>query len=83
MLVLSRKADQSITLDCGVEIRVIAVNGRCVRLGIDAPDSIRIVRTELLPTDAWLNAVETRAAGTCSEKWEDESLNTMKTTTPR
>jgi carbon storage regulator len=50
MLVLSRKTDESIWIDGDVEITALAVNGNRVKLGIGAPDSVRIVRTELLPT---------------------------------
>ena len=65
MLVLSRKANQSITLDCGVEISVVAVKGNRVKLGITAPDSVRILRSELLPVTSHWSEVEHPIARTC------------------
>lgn len=48
MLVLSRRKDESIVLPgLGITIEVIRVNGNKVRLGIKAPDSVRILRGEL------------------------------------
>jgi carbon storage regulator len=68
MLVLSRKANESITLDCGVEITVVSVNGNRVKLGIKAPDSVHILRTELLPIASDGNGAETLAAsGQCEQ----------------
>jgi carbon storage regulator len=68
MLVLSRKTNESITLDFGVEITVLAVNGNRVKLGVVAPDSVHIMRTELLPlASAWKDA-ETPVASAIYEQ---------------
>ena len=51
MLVLGRKTDQSVTLltsDGPVLININNVNGCFVSLGFEAPQSVKIVRTELL-----------------------------------
>ncbi len=48
MLVLSRKIEQSIQIDADVYIKVISIDGGRVKLGISAPDHVRIVRSELL-----------------------------------
>lgn len=48
MLVLSRKVGQSIIIGDNIELMVIEVSGEQVRIGIDAPRSIRINRKELL-----------------------------------
>jgi carbon storage regulator len=49
MLVLSRKADQQIVLPgLGVTIRMLEVRGQAVRLGVSAPKSIAVHRSELL-----------------------------------
>ena len=51
MLVLSRKTNETIELpELGITIEVIKVKGGTVRLGIKAPESIRILRGELLET---------------------------------
>lgn len=46
MLVLTRKAGESVTIDGGVVVRLISVRGNRVRLGISAPPHIGIRRTE-------------------------------------
>jgi carbon storage regulator len=52
MLVLSRKSNQSILLkELGITITVTEIKGRTVRLGITAPRSVTIVRSELPPLD--------------------------------
>lgn len=51
MLVLSRKAGQSIQIDDNIFVTVSEVRGGRVRLSIDAPKSIRIVRKEVLERD--------------------------------
>jgi len=49
MLVLGRKAGESITLpDLNVEIAVVSITGDKCRLGIVAPDDVSIVRTEIM-----------------------------------
>lgn len=47
MLVLSRKKDQSIAIGEDIELTVLSVKGNTVRLGIKAPDEVRILRTEI------------------------------------
>ncbi|MDA8744402.1 carbon storage regulator CsrA [Rubripirellula amarantea] len=47
MLVLSRKADESIQIGNDIVIKVIRVQGNRVRLAIEAPKEIRVVRGEL------------------------------------
>lgn len=49
MLVLSRKAGESIKIAENIEITVISVEGQRVRLGVRAPRSVPIVRSELDP----------------------------------
>jgi len=48
MLVLSRKAMQSVMIGSDVRITVIRVEGNQVRIGIEAPNDVRILRGELL-----------------------------------
>ena len=48
MLVLSRKQDQEVCLPgLGVSIKVLQIKGNTVRLGLDAPDDIHVLRGEL------------------------------------
>jgi carbon storage regulator len=52
MLVLTRKATEKIQIGAQVTVTVIEVRGRYVRLGIEAPGSVRIIRKELMPAPA-------------------------------
>ncbi len=47
MLVLSRRENERIRLGDTIELTVIRVSGDRVRLGITAPASLRVVRSEL------------------------------------
>lgn len=47
MLVLSRKPGESIVLANSIRVTVIEVSGGVVRIGIEAPREISIVREEL------------------------------------
>lgn len=47
MLILSRKTDESFTIDGQIKIKILSSYGR-VRIGIDAPKHIQIVRDELI-----------------------------------
>lgn len=48
MLVLRRKAGEAIVMNKIIIVRVLAVEENRVKLGIDAPDDVIIVREELL-----------------------------------
>jgi len=48
MLVLTRKAGEGIKLDENVTINILSVEGDRVRIGIQAPKDMRIIRCELL-----------------------------------
>ncbi len=47
MLVLTRKMNESIVIDGDISIKVVSVRGNQVRLGITAPLSHSIYRSEL------------------------------------
>ena len=47
MLVLTRKANQSIMIGDEVEITVLAIMGEKVRIGIEAPRSVPVFRREV------------------------------------
>ena len=48
MLVLSRKQSERIVIGSSILITVLKVEGSQVRLGIEAPEDLTIVRSELL-----------------------------------
>jgi carbon storage regulator len=59
MLVLSRKSGQKLHIGDNITITVLEVHGRVMRLGIEAPQSVRILRAEL---EDWHEAEETTGA---------------------
>lgn len=48
MLVLTRKVGEKIYIGDGITVTVLDVKGSRIRLGIDAPDDVRVVRSELV-----------------------------------
>lgn len=55
MLVLSRKPGESILIGDDIEISIVEVRGDTVRIGINAPRNITILRQELLAEVAKTN----------------------------
>jgi carbon storage regulator len=49
MLVLTRKVGERIVIGDGITVEVLSVKGNRIRLGIEAPPGVSIVREELLP----------------------------------
>ena len=52
MLILQRKAGESLMIGDDITIQVISVDGTRVRLAISAPDNVPILRTELITATA-------------------------------
>ncbi|MGH7505955.1 MAG: carbon storage regulator [Longimicrobiales bacterium] len=48
MLILSRRPGDAILIDGGIRIVVLAADARGVRLGIEAPAKVNIVREEIV-----------------------------------
>lgn len=48
MLILTRKVEQGIVINNDVIVRVLSIDGERVKIGIDAPRSISVLREELL-----------------------------------
>lgn len=49
MLVLTRKANQSIRVGQDITITIVKIQGNSIRIGIEAPREVRVVRGELTP----------------------------------
>ena len=50
MLVLGRKAGEAIYISGQIKVTVVRITGNSVKVGIDAPEDVRIIRGEL---DDW------------------------------
>lgn len=48
VLVLARKLDESIVIGENIVVKVVSIENGIVKLGIDAPQEISIMRSELL-----------------------------------
>jgi len=63
MLILSRRPGDAVLIDGGIRVVVVGVEGGTVRLGIEAPRGLGIVREEI----AARIAEENKRAGTIPE----------------
>jgi carbon storage regulator len=63
MLVLSRKETERIRLGDSIVVTVVRVSGDKVRLGIDAPPNIVVLREELEPLPATDVSLDDMAVG--------------------
>lgn len=63
MLILSRKKDESIIIDGNIEIKIVEIEDGKVKIGIEAPRNIEIMRKEIYKRiqDENLAAVNTTA----------------------
>ncbi len=48
MLILSRRVGESITIGDDIVVTVVAVGGNQIRLGIEAPRRVRVLRQEIV-----------------------------------
>jgi len=63
VLILTRKAEQGIVIDRVTTVRILSIDGDRVKIGIDAPTSIAVLREELLDQVAGQNREAARPAG--------------------
>ena len=52
MLVLSRRSKESIVVGDRITVTVVEIRGNRVRLAIEAPKEVRVLRTELIDAAA-------------------------------
>lgn len=51
MLVISRRVGERFLIGDNIMISITAINGLQVRIGIEAPPEVRILREELIPPE--------------------------------
>jgi len=56
MLVLARKASEAIKIGDAITVKVIAIRGGQVKIGIEAPSGVRIIRVDTHSTAREENA---------------------------
>jgi carbon storage regulator len=54
MLVLSRKLNEKIVIDGGIVVTVLKIDRNQIRLGIEAPAHVRVLREEI--AGSWKNS---------------------------
>ncbi len=59
MLVLTRKTEQKIQIGNDITITILRVKGQAVRVGIEAPKSMRVLRAELPPRESFADEMQT------------------------
>ncbi|MEK6229142.1 MAG: carbon storage regulator CsrA [Actinomycetota bacterium] len=72
MLVLTRKATQSIMIGDEIEVSVLAVTGEKVRIGIEAPRAVPVFRKEV-----WID-IQRDQGGEGEREAVDEALERLK-----
>lgn len=60
MLVLSRKLNERIVVGGSVVVTVVRISGDKVRLGIDAPGDVRVIRDEVVDPEGAAGSNEGR-----------------------
>ena len=79
MLVLSRKTNETIQIGDDIELRILEVKGDTVRIGIEAPKSVDILRGELVLSISQSNAEATIVDSTLfSQLTKKNQLTTKK-----
>ena len=84
MLVLTRKIDQRIRIGADIEVVVLGIDGDHVKLGIQAPRQIPVLRYELVQdvTDENRRAAAAAATSTLPHQSLLQSLASLRPPTP-
>src|SRR3954469_2813062 len=70
MLVLSRKQQQQIKIGDQITVTIVRVKGNTVRVGIEAPRDVRVIRAELPKSDGAVAKVIAGDDGTAAASEE-------------
>lgn len=74
MLVLSRKQREQIQIGDNVVLTILRVKGNTVRIGIEAPRDVRVVRGELPPETVEVNEAEVNVRGSNRSDESNEEI---------
>ena len=78
MLILSRKRDEKVVIGDGIEVTVVEIKGDTVKLGIEAPKSVKIYRAELFAAIAKANIEATELPPTDLSELEKKVRDSTK-----
>jgi carbon storage regulator CsrA len=82
MLVLTRKLQEQISIGQEITITILRVKGNTVKLGIDAPTDVRIIRSELPRFDTSDEQDEQRHAGQAATRDRSQHPHRQPTDAP-
>lgn len=74
MLIISRKIGESLIIDNEIEIFILDIKNDKIRIGIEAPKSVKILRKELFETEK-----SNREAVQIADKLDYKALKTIIT----
>ncbi|NPA14926.1 MAG: carbon storage regulator CsrA [Deferribacteres bacterium] len=80
MLVLTRKIDESIIIGEDIEIKVLAITGKSVKLGIIAPKELSVYRKEIYEAIKRENVAASMAPPDKLDSLEKLLINSAKKT---
>lgn len=79
MLVLSRKKDESIMIGDQIELKILSIDGDQVKLGIIAPKSVKVHRSEVYKSILEQNKEALAVSNTILEQLSKKNIwNTIK-----
>ncbi|MCA9004041.1 MAG: carbon storage regulator [Planctomycetaceae bacterium] len=67
MLVLTRKRDEVIQIGDNITIKILKTGKGAIKIGVDAPGDIRVIRGELLETETQAEVVESPGSAQCKQ----------------
>lgn len=54
MLILARKEGESIVIDGDIVVTILKIGGASMKIGIDAPDEVKILRNEIFEPETFV-----------------------------
>ena len=82
MLVLSRKSTERIHIGDSVVVTVLEIRGNKVRIGIDAPQEVHVLRSELQDQVSSASANGSCASVAPTESYDPRGIEALETDGP-
>ncbi len=77
MISIKRKIGQDILIGGTVRVRILAVSGKTVQIGIDTPDGTQVLRAELLDAVREANQSAAEALSAACDPIDTDSKNDL------